>query len=102
MDDEEVDLTEEDHAYLIFLGTICSGKSHETHRIIQSLIEDEERSCLTWKMPTGMHSNNAEGDLDAFINNISEDYPEQDLLRFHCFLHTTRQMMKKMKMMKDR
>ncbi len=82
MEDDEVDLTEEDHAYLIFLGTICMESLKRTG--IYKEIEDEEylfdMEDVNWDA-----LETADGDLDAFINAISEDYPEMDLLDFVAF-----------------
>lgn len=82
MDDEEVDLTEEDHAYLIFLGTISLEAMKRTG--LYKPVEDEER-LFDMEDANWDAFEQTDGDLDAFINNISEDYPEQDLLDFIAF-----------------
>ena len=82
LEDEEVDLTEEDHAYLIFLGTICL-ESLKRQGLYKE-IEDEEilfdMEDANWEA-----LEKADGDLDAFIDAIAEDFPEQDLLDFVAF-----------------
>ncbi|MEO6131825.1 MAG: hypothetical protein ABIQ02_08245 [Saprospiraceae bacterium] len=82
MEDDEVDLTEEDHAYLIFLGTICMESLKRVG--LYKEIEDEEylydMEDANWDA-----LEKADGDLDAFITAISEDYPEMDLLDFVAF-----------------
>ncbi|MEP6795536.1 MAG: hypothetical protein ABJB16_14500 [Saprospiraceae bacterium] len=82
MEDDEVDLTEEDHAYLIFLGTICMESLTRTG--LYKEIEDEEYlydlEDANWDA-----LEKADGELDAFISSISEDYPEMDLLDFVAF-----------------
>jgi len=82
MEDDEVDLTEEDHAYLIFLGTIIMESFKRTG--LYKEIEDEDylfdMEDVNWDA-----LEKADGDLDAFINAISEDYPEMDLLDFVAF-----------------
>ncbi len=82
MEDDEVDLTEEDHAYLIFLGTICMESLKRTG--LYKEIEDEEYlydlEDANWD-----ELEKADGELDAFITLISEDYPEMDLLDFVAF-----------------
>ena len=82
MDDEEVDLTEEDHAYLIFLGTIALESLKQTG--LHKEIEDEE---LLFDMEDSNWDalEETDGDLDAFIDAVSEDYPEKDLLDFIAF-----------------
>lgn len=82
IDDEEVDLTEEDHAYLIFLGTIALESMKRTG--LHKEIADEE---LLFDMEDANWDalEEADGDLDIFIDAISEDYPEQDLLDFVAF-----------------
>lgn len=82
IDDDEVDLTEEDHAYLIFLGTICLESMKRTG--LHKEIDDEE---LLFDMEDSNWDalEEADGDLDVFIDAISEDYPEQDLLDFVAF-----------------
>lgn len=82
LEDEEVDLTEEDHAYLIFLGTICL-ESLKRQGLYKE-IEDEEilfdMEDVNWEA-----LEKADGDLDAFIDAVAEDFPEQDLLDFLAF-----------------
>jgi len=82
LEDEEVELTEEDHAYLIFLGTICL-ESLKRQGLYKE-IEDEEilfdMEDANWEA-----LEKADGDLDAFIDAIAEDFPEQDLLDFVAF-----------------
>ncbi len=82
MEDDEVDLTEEDQAYLIFLGTICMESLKRTD--LYKEIEDEEYlydlEDANWDA-----LEKADGELDAFISSISEDYPEMDLLDFVAF-----------------
>ena len=82
IDDDEVDLTEEDHAYLIFLGTIALESMKRTG--IHKEINDEE---LLFDMEDANWDalEEADGDLDVFIDSISEDYPEPDLLDFVAF-----------------
>ncbi len=82
LEDEEVDLTEEDHAYLIFLGTICLESLKRVG--LYKEIEDEEilfdMEDANWEA-----LEKADGDLDNFIDAIAEDFPEQDLLDFVAF-----------------
>jgi len=82
LEDEEVDMTEEDHAYLIFLGTICL-ESLKRQGLYKE-IEDEEilfdMEDANWEA-----LEEADGDLDAFVDAIAEDFPEQDLLDFVAF-----------------
>lgn len=79
MEDEEVDLTEEDHAYLIFLGTVCL-ESLKRNGLYKD-IEDEEllfdMEDANWEALEA-----SDGDLDEFMKAISEDFEEQDLLDF--------------------
>lgn len=79
IEDDEVDLTEEDHAYLIFLGTIALESLKRTG--LHKEVEDEEtffdKEDENWDALEA-----ADGDLDAFMDAISKDYPEQDLLDF--------------------
>lgn len=79
MEDEDVDLTEEDHAYLIFLGTVCL-ESLKRNGLYKD-IEDEE---LLFDMEDANWEalESSEGDLDEFMKSISEDFEEQDLLDF--------------------
>ena len=82
IEDDEVELTEEDNAYLIFLGTIILESLKRTG--LYKEIDDEEylfdMEDVNWDALEA-----ADGDLDAFINSISEDYPEMDLLDFVAF-----------------
>jgi hypothetical protein len=82
LEDEEVDLTEEDHAYLIFLGTICLESLKRVG--LYKEIEDEEilfdMEDANWEA-----LEKADGDLDNFMDSIAEDFPEQDLLDFVAF-----------------
>ena len=82
MEDDEVDLTEEDHAYLIFLGTIILESLQRTG--LYKEIEDEEylfdMEDTNWDALEA-----ADGDLDKFIESVSADYPEMDLLDFVAF-----------------
>ena len=82
VDDEEVDLTEEDHAYLIFLGTIALESLHRTG--LHKDIDDEE---LLFDMEDANWDalEEADGDLDVFIDAVAKDYPESDLLDFVAF-----------------
>lgn len=82
IDDEEVELTEEDHAYLIFLGTITLESMNRTG--LHKEIDDEE---LLFDMEDANWDalEEADGDLDVFIDAVSSDYPEQDLLDFVAF-----------------
>ncbi len=82
LEDEEVEMTEEDHAYLIFLGTICleSLKRNDLYKEI----EDEEilfdMEDANWEALEA-----ADGDLDDFVDAIAENFPEKDLLDFLAF-----------------
>jgi len=82
LEDEEVDMTEQDHAYMIFLGTICleSLKRNGMYKEI----EDEE---LLFDMEDANWEalEKADGDLDDFMDAIEEDFPEKDLLDFLAF-----------------
>ena len=79
LEDDEVDLTEEDHAYLIFLGTICLEALKRNG--LYKEIEDEDvlydMEDANWEALEA-----ADGDLDVFIDAISKDFQEQDLLDF--------------------
>ena len=85
MEDEEVDLTEQDHAYLIFLGTICLESLQRTG--LYKEIDDEEylfdMEDVNWDAFEA-----ADGNLDAFLKAVSEDYPEMDLLDFLGFFNS--------------
>jgi hypothetical protein len=82
LEDEEVDMTEEDHAYMIFLGTICL-ESLKRNGLYKE-IEDEEilfdMEDANWEA-----FEKAEGDLDDFFDAIAADFPERDLLDFLAF-----------------
>lgn len=79
LEDEEVELTEEDHAYLIFLGTICLEALKRTG--LYKEIEDEE--ALFDMEDTNWESlEKTDGDLDEFLEAISADFEERDLLDF--------------------
>ena len=82
MEDDEVELTDEDHAYLIFLGTIALEALKRQN--LYKEIEDEEllfdNEDANWDA-----LEEADGDLDAFLDAIAEDYPEEDLLDFIAF-----------------
>ena len=64
LEDEEVDMTEEDHAYMIFLGTICL-ESLKRNGLYKE-IEDEEilfdMEDANWEALEA-----ADGDLDDFL-----------------------------------
>ena len=79
VEDEDVDMTEEDHAYLIFLGTICLEclKRNGLYKEIsdEELLFDMEDA--NWEA-----LEQTDGDLDEFLNAVSEDFEEQDLLNF--------------------
>lgn len=79
LEDEEVEMTEEDHAYLIFLGTICleSLKRNGLYKEIQDEDVLFDMEDANWEA-----LENAEGDLDNFMEKIAEDFPEGDLLDF--------------------
>lgn len=82
LEDEEVDMTEEDHAYMIFLGTICL-ESLKRNGLYKE-IEDEEvlfdMEDANWEAFEA-----ADGDLDDFVDAIAENFPEKDLLDFLAF-----------------
>lgn len=82
IDDEDVELTEEDHAYLIFLGTIALESMKRTG--LHKEVEDEE---LLFDMEDSNWDalEESDGDLDVFIESVAQDYPEQDLLDFIAF-----------------
>jgi len=79
LEDEDVELTEEDHAYLIFLGTICleSLNRNGMYKDIldQELIFDMEDS--NWET-----LENTDGNLDEFMSALREEFEEKDLLDF--------------------
>ena len=82
LEDEEVDMTEEDHAYMIFMGTICL-ESLKRNGLYKE-IEDEEilfdMEDANWEALEA-----ADGDLDDFVDAIAENFPEKDLLDFLAF-----------------
>ena len=82
LEDEEVEMTEEDHAYMIFLGTICL-ESLKRNGLYKE-IEDEE---LLFDMEDANWEafEKADGDLDDFFDAIAADFPERDLLDFLAF-----------------
>ncbi len=79
LEDDDVELTEEDHAYLIFLGTICLEALNRNG--LYKEVEDEE---MLYDMEDANWEalEEADGDLDAFLKIIAEDFDEQDLLDF--------------------
>ena len=82
LEDEEVDLTEEDHAYLIFLGTICL-ESLQRNGLYKEISDEEilfDMEDANWEA-----FDNADGDLDVFFDKIAEDFVEKDLLNFLAF-----------------
>jgi hypothetical protein len=82
MEDEDVELTEEDQAYLIFLGTICLEALNRSGQFKN--IEDEEilfdMEDANWEA-----FDKAEGDLDDFYDAIEAEFDEKDLLNFLAF-----------------
>lgn len=79
LEDEDVDLTEEDHAYLIFLGTICM-ESLQRNGLYKDISDEDvlfDMEDATWEALESV-----EGDLDEFMDKIAEDFPEEDLLDF--------------------
>jgi hypothetical protein len=82
IEDEDVELTEEDQAYLIFLGTICMESLKR-----QGLFKEIEDEDLLFDMEDANWEalEKAEGDLDDFMDAISEDFEEKDLLDFIAF-----------------
>ena len=79
LEDEDVELTEEDHAYLIFLGTICLESLHRNG--LYKDVDDEE---LIFDMEDNNWETleNTDGNLDEFLSALREDFEEQDLLDF--------------------
>ncbi len=79
LDDEDVELTEEDHAYLIFLGTICleSLKRNGLYKDI-----DDEELIFDMEDTNWEALENTDGNLDEFMSAIREDFEEKDLLDF--------------------
>lgn len=79
MEDEDVELTDEDQAYLIFLGTITL-ESLKRNGLYKAL--DDEDLLFDMEDANWDSLEESDGDLDAFINDIADGYPEQDLLDF--------------------
>jgi len=79
LEDEDVELTEEDHAYLIFLGTICleSLKRNGLYKDI-----DDEELIFDMEDTNWEALENTDGNLDEFMSAIREDFEEKDLLDF--------------------
>jgi hypothetical protein len=79
LEDEDVELTEEDHAYLIFLGTICleSLKRNGLYKDI-----DDEELIFDMEDANWEALENTDGNLDEFMSAIREDFEEKDLLDF--------------------
>lgn len=79
IEDDDVELTEEDHAYLIFLGTICLEAMKRNG--LYKEIEDEDMlydmEDANWEALEA-----ADGELDQFLDAIAKDFEEQDLLDF--------------------
>jgi len=79
LEDEDVELTEEDHAYLIFLGTICLESLNRNG--LYKDVDDEE---LIFDMEDANWEalENTDGNLDEFMSAVREDFEEKDLLDF--------------------
>jgi hypothetical protein len=82
VDDEEVEMGEQDHAYLIFLGTICL-ESLQRNGLYKEI--DDEEMLFDMEDANWEALEAADGDLDNFFSSISEDFPEKDLLEFLAF-----------------
>lgn len=82
VDDEEVQMSEQDHAYLIFLGTICL-ESLQRHGLYKEV--DDQEMLFDMEDANWEALEEADGDLDNFIDTIAEDFPEKDLLEFLAF-----------------
>ncbi len=82
LEDEEVEMTEEDHAYMIFLGTICleSLKRNGLYKEI-----DDEEVLFDMEDANWEAFEKTDGDLDDFFDAIAADFPERDLLDFLAF-----------------
>ena len=67
LEDEDVELTEEDHAYLIFLGTICleSLKRNGLYKDI-----DDEELIFDMEDTNWEALENTDGNLDEFMSAI--------------------------------
>ncbi len=82
MEDDEVTLSDEDHAYLIFLGTI-SLEALKRQNLYKEIDDEEllfDNEDANWDA-----LEEADGDLDVFLDAIAQDYPEEDLLDFIAF-----------------
>lgn len=82
LDDEQVKMKEEDHAYLIFLGTICleSLRHHDLYKEI-----DDQEMLMDMEDANWEALETADSDLDVFLQSIAENYPEKQLLEFLAF-----------------
>lgn len=82
LEDDEIELTEEDHAHLVFLGTVSLECLKRTGQYKE--IEDEDvlydKEDATWEALEG-----ADGDLDVFLEKISGEFSEGNLLDFIAF-----------------
>lgn len=80
IEDEDIDLNEEDHAHLIFLGTVCLEALQRTGQFKQN-IEDED---ALWDLEDANWEalEKADGDLDSFLDALEQDFQESDLLNF--------------------
>ena len=82
MEDDEIELTEQDHAYMIFLGTIIL-ESLNREGLYKEIKEEEDLFDVeddNWDA-----FEEADGDLDKFMDAVSVGYPEGDLLDFLAF-----------------
>jgi hypothetical protein len=79
MEDEEIEMTEEDHAYMIFLGTICLECLDR-----QGLYREVQDEEMLYDMEDANWEalEQADGDLDKFLSSISADFAEGELLDF--------------------
>jgi len=79
VEDDEIELTEEDQAHLVFLGTVCLECLKRTGQYRE--ISDEEAlydlEDANWEA-----LEKADGDLDIFLDTLGEDFPEGTLLDF--------------------
>lgn len=82
LEDDEIELTEEDQAHLVFLGTVSLELLKRTGQYKE--IEDEDslfdREEATWEA-----LETADGDLDVFLEKISAEFAEGNLLDFIAF-----------------
>lgn len=82
LEDEDVKMEEEDHAHLIFVGTVCLECLRRTDQYKE--IDDEEMLFdmeeANWEALEA-----SDGDLDNFYDRIAEDFPEESLLEFLAF-----------------